>query len=347
VLEGLAPFVLAEIERLDAQAHGAPSSSAAPSRVLAVDATSVRLAAPRDTWPRWLQSRLAVAAHAVLTFDVSRPRGLLSPDHTRRICDAFADVKRLNPKRSFTAFRISAAGHDSDDFERLAAAIAAGTGLVQDQDAGELLLRFRRARFAPTGWEVLMRLTPRPLSTRPWRAFNYLGAVNATIAAAMVDLTEPDPADRFLNPMSGSGTILVERLAVGAPARLAGIEIDPDAVKGANANLRAARLRGPVQLVTGDATDMTMFEDASFDKLCADLPWGTLVGTHEDNASLYPLVLLEAARVASPGARFVVLTHEVRLFERVLATQSAWHLEREVRVFQKGHHPRMYLLRTA
>jgi predicted RNA methylase len=338
VLEGLVPFVLGELDRL------APPEAEPRPRVLGVDATSVRLAAPRASWPVWLRSRLAVAAHAALTFDVSRPRGLLSPEHTKRIVDAFADIKRLHPKRSFTAFRISAAGHESDDFQRLAAAIAAGTGLTPDQDEGQLSLRFRRSRFAPRGWEVLLRLTPRPLSTRPWRTFNYPGAVNATIAAAMVELADPQPGDRFLNLMSGSGTILIERLAVGAPARLVGVELDPDVVKGANANVRAARLRGPIELLVGDAVDLALFEPASFDKLCADLPWGTLVGSHDENASLYPSVLREAARVATADATFVVLSHEVRLVERVLAAQEAWRLDREVRVFQKGHHPRIYVL---
>jgi predicted RNA methylase len=344
VLEGLGPFLLAE---LDQQAAIAPEPSAAPWRVLGADGTSVRLAASRSQWPVLLGSRVAVAAHAVLTFDVSRPRGLLSPEHTRRICECVADVKRSNPKRSFTGFRVSAAGQDSEDFVRLIDAIAAGTGLVHAPDDGELSLRFRRSRFAARGWEVLVRLTPRPLSTRGWRTFNYPGAVNATIAAAMVALTDPAPTDRFLNLMSGSGTLLIERLALGAPARLMGVELDREVIAGAQANLRAARLKGRVELVEGDATALVDVDDASFDVLCADLPWGTLVGSHEDNATLYPRVLAEAARVAAPEAPFVVLTHEVRLFERVLASDAAapWTLERVVRVFQKGHHPRIYLLR--
>lgn len=349
MLEGLAPLLLAEIERLDIDG----GSVAAPPRLLGHDATSVRLAVSREAWPALMRSRLAVAAHAALTFDVSRPRGLLSPNHTKRIVDAVADLKRLHPKRSFTGFRISAAGQGSEDFQRLVASLADGTGLVHDQEGGELSLRFRRSRFAATGWEVLVRLTPRPLSTRAWRVFNYPGAVNATIAAAMVELTDPAPSDRFLNLLSGSGTLLIERLALGAPERLVGVEIDDEVIAGAHANLRAARLKGRVEVVRGDATtldaiDGVDFGDATFDTLCADLPWGTLVGTHDGNATLYPRLLAEAARVAAPGARFVVLTHEVRLFEQLLddrAIAAAWALEREVRVFQKGHHPRLYRLR--
>ena len=77
----------------------------------------------------------------------------------------------------------------------------------------------------------------------------------------------------------------------------------------------------------------------------ADLPWGQLLGSHEDNLKLYPLVLAEAARVAAPGARAVFITHEIRLMERTLRDfADRWTTQKEVRVFQGGLHPRIYLL---
>jgi len=58
------------------------------------------------------------------------------------------------------------------------------------------------------------------------------------------------------------------------------------------------------------------------------------------------MTLLERAHAAAaPGARLVVLTHEIRMMERCLR-QSArlWTEYQAVRVFQKGHHPRIYVL---
>ena len=75
-----------------------------------------------------------------------------------------------------------------------------------------------------------------------------------------------------------------------------------------------------------------------------DPPWGDAVGTHRQNAVLYPAFLTECARVAAPGARLVLLTHEIRLLERTLQSQNVWGLEREFRVFHGGHYPRVYLL---
>ena len=50
------------------------------------------------------------------------------------------------------------------------------------------------------------------------------------------------------------------------------------------------------------------------------------------------------ARVAAPGVRLVLLTHEIRLLERVLGDQTVWRVEQEFRVFHGGHYPRVYLL---
>jgi len=336
VLEGLVPFVLDEVDRLRATVAGL--------EVLGHDDTSVRIRVAPTAWAEVTAMRTVVAAYVVLTFAVKRPRSLISPEHAGRIAASVGRIERANPRRSFAGFRLSAAGSGSEDFQRLAADLTERTGLAIDDDEGELLVRVRRSRVDAEGWDVLLRMTPRPLSTRSWRVANYPGAVNATIAAAIVETTDPTAGDRFLNLLCGSGTLLIERLALGAPAETVGVDRSSVALDATRQNLRAARRKGRVDLWEADATDLVMVTGPRFDVLVADLPWGTLIGTHDDNATLYPQVLAEAARVAMPGARFVVLTHEIRLMERVLREQSAWRAESEVRVFQKGHHPRMILL---
>jgi 23S rRNA G2445 N2-methylase RlmL len=171
--------------------------------------------------------------------------------------------------------------------------------------------------------------------------------LNATIAAAGVDMTRPRRGDRVLNLMCGSGTLLVERFARGRPALALGCDLDPSALAGAGANLAAAGLAGSVRLARMDATALGLV-DGCFDVLLADLPYGHRMGSHRDNAALYPAVLGEAARVAVPGAALLVVTHELRLFERCLAgARRWWSVERAVQVWQKGHHPKLYLLRRA
>ena len=81
--------------------------------------------------------------------------------------------------------------------------------------------------------------------------------------------------------------------------------------------------------------------------LCADLPFGQQVGSHAANLALYPAALAEAARIAAPGARMCIISHETRLMSDSLARSPAWELVEERRISLNGIFPRIYLLRRA
>jgi tRNA (guanine6-N2)-methyltransferase len=332
VLAGLEPFCAAEVRRV----LGRNASLLADGRAGAVRFRLVGpLAAP-------LELRTAVAAYLLVRVGGRRPSALLGDTS---LFDQVEAVRRLHPPGAFRSFRLSAPGRDSAALRRLRAELTERTGLPEDPDDGELYLRIRRASQPADGWEALVRLSPRPLSARAWRAFNLPGALNATIAAAMVELSRPRASDRVLNLMCGSGTILVERLARGPAALAAGCDLDPAALAGSGANLDAAGLADAAALARMDATALAL-RDGACKVLLADLPYGHRMGTHEANAALYPAVLAEAARVTEPDGVMVLVTHELRLFERCLPeARRWWSVERTVRVYQKGHHPVIYLLR--
>jgi len=289
-----------------------------------------------------LRLRTIVAVYLVQHFPVPRPRALLGQQHFQALLRQIETVRRLYSAHIFTSFRVSAAGEDSSTFARIKAEISQASGLTFDPEEGELLLRIRPSSLEASGWELLTRISPRPLSVRPWRVHNMEGALNATIAAVMIEMTSPRPNDRFLNLMCGSGTLLIERL-LRCPARVAiGCDIDTAALAAAQENLRASKLTAPVELLEMDATALQL-PSSTFDVICADLPWGQLVGSHRHNSALYPKFLTEAARVATPRARLVLLTHEIKLFESVLQDCTEWTLREVVKIFQGGLHPRIYL----
>lgn len=296
-----------------------------------------------------LTLRSVVAVYLARTFAVPRPRGLLGNQQFADLLQLFETVRRLHPPGTFRTFRLSAAGADSAVLTRLKTELAARTGLTPGPDEADLLLRLRRAA-GSEGWEVLARLSPRPLTARPWRVCNLPGALNAILAHAMNVLSGPAPADRYLNLVCGSGTLLVERLAL-APARQAmGIDLDPAALACARQNLTAAGYLPAVHLLRADAGRLP-FPDAAFDVLTADLPFGQLIGSHAANEALYPRLLAEATRMAAPGARLLLVTHEVRLLERLLAAPpfaAAWTPADILRVklpFKSGGlNPRIYCL---
>jgi predicted RNA methylase len=294
-------------------------------------------------WERLLELRTIVAPFLVLSFPVPRPRSLTSGEYLPRIAEAIGLVRRLNPG-ALTTFRIDAAGSGSAGFRRLAAALADLTALAPVDEGGEVLLRFRRAP-GESGWDVLVRLCTRPLSARPWRVRDLPGAANATIAAAMSRMTGPAPGDRVANVMCGSGTLLIERL-LAAPARAAvGIDSDPGAVAACEANLAAAGLGGRALILGGDIADVAWASHGPFDVILADPPWGTLMGDHAASEAVHAGLLARAHAAAAPGARLAVLTHEIRVMERCLRQAAdRWAQRDAVRVFQKGHHPRIYLL---
>ena len=334
VLPGLEPFTLAELKGLKGVQQVKQEEGAVAFRYVG-DAA------------RLLSLKTVTSVYEVLTFAVPRPKALLGHEHLSRLTGA---VTALAQRGDFTSFRLSAAGDDSAVFRRLGEELGKATGLAQSagtQDTGgDLLVRVRRApenSWSGVGWEVLLRLTPRPLSARAWRVCNLPGGLNAALAAVMVGLADLKPGERVFNPMCGSGTLLVEAGLGAEPGTitLTGCDQAPAALACSAQNVAAAELAA--ELFEADAAATGLAEN-SVDAFLSDPPWGDAVGSHKDNAALYPALLTECARIAAPGARFVLLTHEVRLLERLLE-KSVWQLETQFRVFHGGHYPRVYLLR--
>jgi predicted RNA methylase len=287
--------------------------------------------------------RVATSAALIRRFDVPRPRAILGDEHFRAALALCESVLRLHPPGAFRSLYLSAAGAESAVLSRLKADLAGRLGLAVGAEDGDLLLRLRRAADGG-GWELLARLSPRPLATRPWRVCNLEGALNGAVAHAVALLSGPREGDVFLNLGCGSGSILVERLLAGPAHRAIGCDTSAAALACARANVAAAGLADRCELQPWDVRALPL-PDASVDALAADLPFGHLVGSHEDNLALYPALLAEAARVARPGARCVLLSHEVRLMERLLAGSAIWALEQATRVDLGGLHPRIYELR--
>lgn len=292
---------------------------------------------------RLLSLRTVGAAYRRLAFSVPRPKALLGSESFGRLAGTVREVvKEAGP---FTGLRIAAAGAESSVFQRLAATLAEAVGLPVDQSGGDLMLRVTPAQEG--GWEVLVRLTPRPLSTRPWRVCNMPGGVNATVAVSMNRLLGESAGERYLNLMCGSGTLLIERaLSAPSPMRLTGVDVSAKALSCARQNWSAAFGRsggeassfGPaVEWIEADVRGLDL--GGSYTAITADAPWGDAVGEHASNRELHNELLTCAARAAAPAARFALLSHEVRMAREVIADSRDWRLERELRVSHGGHHP--------
>ncbi|GAB4530676.1 MAG: methyltransferase domain-containing protein [Anaerolineae bacterium] len=287
---------------------------------------------------RLVQLRTIIAAYVRQEYAVPRPKALLGHQNFQLLMALINAARQLKSSDAYETLYISAAGSDSSVMARIRDELCSHTGLTPVTDSGDLLVRIRRSR---EGWDVLVRLSPRPSLTRSWRVCNYEGALNASIAHAMIMLTHPTPEDVFLNLACGSGTLMIERNMHSPVRAVLGCDLEMAALSCAQQNLKAAHL-DEVTLLKTDAGVLPL-PDASVSALTADLPFGQLVGSHQENRTLYPRILAEAARVAGPGARFVLISHEIRLMEQVVP--SAWVVEQIIKVTQRGLHPRIYVLR--
>lgn len=276
--------------------------------------------------------RSVIAVHSVHGFTVARPKALLGHENFEYLLGALREVIFLNPSTVFKSFRISAAGSDSTVFDRLKAGMADALVLDYSQDPAQLQVAVRRPPDGSDGWQVLVRLTPKPVAARSWRVRDYPGALNATIANVMVRLASSSGGNNFLNLCCGSGTLLAERLDYAPTALAAGIDNSPHALQCANDNLLAAGYGNRGLLLRGDAGHAP-FPRASIHEIVADLPYGMLVDAKGHIDHLYAAALSEASRIAAPGASFVAITVRKKLFESALGSvREQWKRIREFQV---------------
>jgi 23S rRNA G2445 N2-methylase RlmL len=178
-----------------------------------------------------------------------------------------------------------------------------------------------------------IRLSDHSMRQRDYRAVSLPAALKPTIAAAMVQLTDPAPDDVFLDPMCGSGTILIERALAQRYRLLLGGDRDPAAVEATLENI-GPRYK-PIEVRRWDAAHLPL-ESGSVSALATNLPFGKQIGSAEENRTLYPALLAEWVRVVQPGGRLVLLTSERALLRKSLRNQEGLTSEGETPVLVRG-----------
>lgn len=293
---------------------------------------------------RLLQLKTVLSLFYGTRFDVPRPLALMGDQNFRLLMARVDEVIQSWPKDTFHTLHLAAAGSDSTVMVRFADEIARLKGLTVVKGEGDLLVRVRKPLDGSQGWEVLLRMSPRPLSLRKWRVRDFEGGLNAALAHGMVLLTRPTPEDTFLNLTCGSGTLLVERALCGPVRQLIGSDGRADVLGYAAANLAAGGFSHRAELLQSGGWALPL-ADHSVNVLCADLPQGNDPISHEENLILYPRLLKEAARVAKPRARAVFLTYELRVMDLMLNLSQEWVLEDLLEITLNNLQPRIYCLR--
>ncbi|MFB6195237.1 MAG: TIGR01177 family methyltransferase [Haloplanus sp.] len=193
----------------------------------------------------------------------------------------------------------STAGVDTRRVERELGSALVDRGFAVDLDDPDHELR---ALFADdtclVGWLVAESVRDYGDRRPTDRPFFQPGSMAPLDARAFVNLAGVDPGDTLLDPMCGTGGVLIEAGLIGA--RPIGIDAQRKMVRGARENLRTC-LDAGFSLLRGDATRLPLVADA-VDGVVFDAPYGrqSKIARH----SLPDLVagaLAEARRVAPRG----------------------------------------------
>jgi tRNA (guanine10-N2)-dimethyltransferase len=132
------------------------------------------------------------------------------------------------------------------------------------------------------------------------RPFFQPGSMDPMLARALANVAGARPGATVLDPMCGTGGILVEAGLVGAD--VLGVDVQPKMVEGTAQNLEAA-LGGDWAVARGDARSLPV-ADGAVDAVVFDAPYGRQSKIEGNLNDLVSEALQEARRVA---ARCVVV----------------------------------------
>ncbi len=150
------------------------------------------------------------------------------------------------------------------------------------------------------------------LHKRPWRVYDHPAHLKASIANAMIELAGLNGGS-VVDPMCGSGTILIELALRGYEGRIIGIEKYMKHLKGARMNALAAGVLNRIKFIHGDSTKLSLYI-ASADFAISNLPYGLKIGRKSMIPKLYMEFFSELAKVLEK--RGVFLTTERRAIEK-------------------------------
>jgi tRNA (guanine10-N2)-dimethyltransferase len=217
-------------------------------------------------------------------------------DSARHLLDA-ASIERTGTVAVRARDIHGETGVSTQDAERTLGSVLVDRGFSVDLDDPDHVLR---ALFSDDvcllGWlaeESIRDFGDRKPTDRP---FFQPGSMAPLDARAFVNIAGAGPGTTVLDPMCGTGGVLLEAALVGS--RVVGADAQWKMVRGSRTNLDALAPEATWDVVRGDATSLALRDD-SVDGVVFDAPYGrqSKIARH-DLADLVGGALSEAARVA-------------------------------------------------
>lgn len=144
-----------------------------------------------------------------------------------------------------------------------------------------------------------------------YRKESLPASLQASVAAGLVELLDPAPTWRILDPCCGAGTLLAEAAAAGVRGSLVGVDRSADALRRSRVNFGGTGWSA--RFIEGDLGRVKV--GGPFDAVLANLPFGIRVSRHEANELLYRKLFKRLEEWLVPGGRAILLSQEVGLLE--------------------------------
>ncbi|MFO8006648.1 MAG: methyltransferase domain-containing protein [Candidatus Brocadiia bacterium] len=185
------------------------------------------------------------------------------------------------------------------------------------------------------------RLTPEPLSRRPYKVRYDRSETHPALAAAMLRLSEPVRDERFLDPFCGTGTIPIERTLLGPAELIVAGDASPRRAEWAVMNAEAAG--ADVHVAVWDAHTLP-FPDRCFTRIVTTPPHSDPTDGRPWDVEDFARLIAEPLRVLEYGGFSVWLTRHARLLERAVELVGLNRIVETLRCEWKGRPCYVYAL---
>ena len=191
-----------------------------------------------------------------------------------------------------------------------------------------------------------IRLTDRTTRHRFNKPVELKAALRPSVAAAMIHLTQPEDGDVFLDPMCGSGTLVMERRYAGAYGQMLAGDIVRDHVWATRQNVEALRKELPHNFspLHTDAARLPL-ATGSISKVATNLPFGKQIGSPKALKKLYPAFFRELERVLGENGRAVILSSEYDLVKDAVRACPNLEILTGYSIAVLGQWGRIYIIR--
>ncbi len=188
---------------------------------------------------------------------------------------------------------------------------------------------------------ISIRLSKTDMAQRSNKLVRVPQSTKPTLAYSMVWLSQPHPNDIYLDPMCGSGTILLERAVTGRYRHLIGGDISEDALDATQKNF--GRQHQPRQFFHWDAQKLPL-QPNMIDKIVCNLQIPERNGNTSHLAYLYRQCVSQFENVLKSGGKMVLLTLNHTLLDKILKQQESLKTRQQVNVDVGGKRGRIFVI---